>query len=120
MHTMVRAHAQHRTRPQRDAEHVCCTRAPPNPLARTLMLRVRPFTAGVHGVIMRPLWPVSARSGNLVSAPGLRAASSWSLGSHELSGVTGMIMTVRVADSGLRGTVPKAKRLLARRRRRKF
>ena len=46
--------------------------------------------------------------------------SKKALGSHELSGVTGMIMTVRVADSGLRGTVPKAKRLLARRRRRKF
>ena len=42
------------------------------------------------------------------------------MGFDELSGVTGMMMTVRVADSGLCGTVPKAKPLLARRRRRKF
>ena len=36
------------------------------------------------------------------------------------SGATGMMVTPRVADSGLSGTVPEAKPLLARRRRRKF
>ena len=42
------------------------------------------------------------------------------LGFHEGSGVTGMMVTVRVADSGVCGTFPKAKPLLARRRRRKI
>ena len=40
--------------------------------------------------------------------------------STRVGGVTGMMVTVRVADSGLCGTVPKAKPLLARRRRGEF
>ena len=42
------------------------------------------------------------------------------LGSDEGSGATGMIVTVRVADSGVWDTFPKAKPLLARRRRKKI
>ena len=41
-------------------------------------------------------------------------------GCDEGFGVTGMMVTTRVADFGQYATVPKAKLLLARRRRRKF
>ena len=55
-------------------------------------------------------------SGTLGAGRG--ALLAW--GGDSLSGLTGMMVTVRVADSRVSGTVPEAKPLKARRRRRKF
>ena len=55
----------------------------------------------------------------MIGLSGRDMHGSFALGFDERSHVTGMIVTVRVADSGVWDTFPKAKPLLARRRRRK-
>ena len=65
------------------------------------------------------MWSRSS-SGRLQLVAGFQLEAARARDGDSPVGLTGMMVTVRVADSGLCGAVPKAKPLLARRRRRKF